>query len=441
VSGPHDNFMLLTIEKLIYGGDGLARTPPDAQGRSMAVFMPFVLPGECVEAEIAPGKAGFARGSVSQLVERSPQRIGAACPYFRRCGGCQYQHTSYEQQLEYKAGILCETLQRIAKIELKTEVQLHRSPPWNYRNRTRLRVQTGPEFALGYYRFGSHQFLQVRECPISSPLINQVMAKLVELRGCECPAAVEEIELFADASDERILAWAFCGRGANRETLSRWAESVRRELPSIVGMTFFPSRRRSEEEEPADQGSLAQTGAAEVLYRVHDTEYRVSAGAFFQVNRHLVNDLVSTVTGDVRGNQALDLYAGVGLFSVALARSFHHIFAVEASQTSYADLVHNSPANVKAVHGRTEDHLRNWPAQKRPDLVVLDPPRAGVGKAVSRLLVELGAPRVRYVSCDPATLARDLVPFLAAGYRIEEAHLFDLFPQTFHIESVLLLAR
>ena len=204
-------------------------------------------------------------------------------------------------------------------------------------------------------------------------------------------------------------------------------------------MTFFPSRRRSEEEEAADLKPLAESGASEVLYRVNDTEYRVSAGAFFQVNRYLLNELVSTVTSNAQGDLALDLYAGVGLFSTALARSFHHIFAVEASQISYADLVHNGAANVKAVRARTEDYLPL--ARKRPDLVVLDPPRAGVGKAVTRLLVELGAQRVRYVSCDPATLARDLAPLLAAGYRIEEAHLFDLFPQTFHIESVMLLAR
>jgi 23S rRNA (uracil1939-C5)-methyltransferase len=431
--------MLLTIEKLIYGGDGLARTPPDADGRSMAVFLPFVLPGERVEAETTPGKAGFARGSVAELVERSPERVEAACPYFQRCGGCQYQHIPYERQLEYKAGILRETLQRIAKIELKAEIKLHPSEPWNYRNRTRLRVQAAPEFALGYYRFGSHEFLPVRECPISSPLINRVMATLIELKGCECPAGVEEIELFADASDERLLTWAFCGRDGDRESLLRWGESLRREIPAITGMTFFPSRRRSEEEEAPDLKPLAESGASEVLYRVNDTEYRVSAGAFFQVNRHMLNELVSTVAGNAQGELALDLYAGVGLFSTALARSFHHIFAVEASQISYADLVHNGAANVKAVRARTEDYLSL--ARKRPDLVVLDPPRAGVGKAVTRLLVELGAQRVRYVSCDPATLARDLAPLLAAGYRIEEAHLFDLFPQTFHIESVMLLAR
>jgi len=480
--------MLLSIEKLIYGGDGLARTPAGADGRSMAVFVPFVLPGERVEAEIRQGKPGFARGSVTQLIEASPDRVEARCPYFQQCGGCHYQHIPYDRQLEFKAGILRETLQRIAKIksELESEIVLHASPPWNYRNRTRLQVRSAPEFppqtgktgrsgdpgfppqtgktgrsgdpgfALGYYRFGSHEFLPVRECPISSPLLNRVMARLLELRGLSCPAAVEEMELFADAADERLLAWAFCERETDKRDLLRWGEAIERELPEISGVTFFSSRRRSsergsseqrfEDEAPMDPKSLAQSGAKAIRYRTKNHAYQVSAGAFFQVNRYLIDELVSVVTGQARGDVALDLYAGVGLFSAALARNFHHIFAVEASQTSLADFVQNVPANVKAVGARTEnylrsEYLRSRPVQKSPDLVVLDPPRTGAGKVVIRSLVELGAPRVRYVSCDPATLARDIAPLLAAGYRIEEAHLFDLFPETFHIESVMLLAR
>src|ERR1019366_8404882 len=468
--------MLLSIEKLIYGGDGLARTAAGADGRSMAVFVPFVLPGERVEAEIRQEKPWFARGSVAQLIEASPDRVEARCPYFRQCGGCHYQHIPYERQLGFKAGILRETLQRIAKIGLKSEIRLHASPPWNYRNRTRLQVQTAPEFppqtgktgrsgdpgfppqtgktgrsgdpgfALGYYRFGSHEFLPVSECPISSPLLNRVMVRLLELRGLSCPAAVEEIELFADAADERLLAWTFCGREADKRDLLRWGEAIERELPEIGGVTFFSSRRRSserrlEDEATMDPKSLGQSGAKAIRYRTNNHEYQVSAGAFFQVNRYLIDELVSVVTGNARGDVALDLYAGVGLFSVALARNFHHIFAVEASQTSLADFVQNVPANVKAVGARTEDYLRSRPVQESPDLIVLDPPRTGAGKVVIRSLVELGAPRVRYVSCDPATLARDIAPLLAAGYHIEEAHLFDLFPETFHIESVMLLAR
>jgi 23S rRNA (uracil1939-C5)-methyltransferase len=441
--------MLLSIEKLIYGGDGLARTPAGEDGRSMAVFVPFVLPGERVDAEIRQQKPGFARGSVAQLIEASPDRVEARCPYFRQCGGCHYQHIRYEQQLEFKAGILRETLQRIAKIELKSElesgIRVHASPPWNYRNRTRLQVRTVPEFALGYFRFGSHEFLPVRECPIGSPLLNRVIARMLDLRGLNCPAAVEEVELFADAADDRLLAWAFFGREADKRDLLCWAEALERELPEISGMTFFSSRRRLEEDEGPDPKALAQSGAKAIRYRTKNHEYQVSAGAFFQGNRYLIDELVSVVTGDARGDIALDLYAGVGLFSAALAQNFHHILGVEASQTAYGDLVQNVPANVKAVGARTEDYLRgdyqrSRPA-RRPDLVVLDPPRTGAGKVVIRSLVELGAPRVRYVSCDPATLARDLAPLLAAGYHIEEAHLFDLFPQTFHIESVMLLAR
>jgi 23S rRNA (uracil1939-C5)-methyltransferase len=463
--------MLLSIEKLIYGGDGLARTPAGPDGRSMAVFVPFVLPGETVEAEIRQEKPGFARGSVTQLIEASPDRVEARCPYFRQCGGCHYQHIRYERQLEFKAGILRETLRRIAKIELTSEIRLHPSPPWNYRNRTRLQVRSAPEFALGYFQFGSHKFLPVRECPISSPLLNRVMARLLDLRGLNCPAAVEEIELFADAADERLLAWAFCGREADERDLLRWAEALQCGLPEISGVTFFASRRRSserrsperrsarerstqerwEDDAPLDAKLLAQSGAKSIRYQTigyqtNEHQYQVSAGAFFQVNRYLTDELISVVTGNAHGDVALDLYAGVGLFSVALAPSFHHILGVEASQTSHADFVQNVPANVKVVGARTEEYLRSVypksrPVRNRPELVVLDPPRTGAGSAVIRSLVELGAPRVRYVSCDPATLARDIAPLLAAGYHIEEAHLFDLFPGTFHIESVMLLAR
>jgi 23S rRNA (uracil1939-C5)-methyltransferase len=320
--------MLLSIEKLIYGGDGLARIPAGADGRSMAVFVPFVLPGERVEAEIRQEKPGFARGSLAQLIEASTDRVEARCPYFQQCGGCHYQHIPYDRQLKFKAEILRETLQRIAKIELKSEIRLHPSPPWNYRNRTRLQVRTAPEFALGYLRFRSHEFLPVRECPISSPLINRVMARLLELRGLNCPTMVEEIELFADAADERLLAWAFCGRDADKRDLLRWAEALARELPEINGVTFFCSRRRVEDDAPMDPKSLAQSGAKAIRYRTKDHEYQVSAEAFFQVNRYLVDELVSVVTSNARGEVALDLYAGGGLFSAVLARSFHHIFAV-----------------------------------------------------------------------------------------------------------------
>ncbi len=434
--------VLLSIEKLIYGGDGLSLAPPPpSDGRSMAVFVPFVLPREKVEADIQQQKPGFARGSLLEVVEAASDRITPHCPYFQRCGGCHYQHIPYERQLEFKAQILRETLQRIAKVELKDEIHLHPSPPWNYRNRARLQVRTVPHFALGYYRFGSREFLAVRECPISSPLINRTMARLTELDGNECPQSVEEIELFANASDDQMLVCAFSRGDAPQPDLLRWAENLRSEFPNLAGVSFFSSRQRSDDETAPDVRVLTQSGAPSLRYKTRHAEYQVSAGAFFQVNRHLLDELVSVVTGGAQGDLVLDLYAGGGLFSVPLAETFHHIFAVEASHTSMADLRQNVPASVKVVGTRTEQYLRSRPVRKRPDLVVLDPPRTGAGKAVTRSLVELGAQGIRYVSCDPATLARDLIPLISSGYRIEETHLFDLFPQTFHIETVMLLAR
>ena len=185
--------------------------------------------------------------------------------------------------------------------------------------------------------------------------------------------------------------------------------------------------------------------------------YRVSAGAFFQVNRHLTDELVNIVAGTGRGSgrdadrtaggdagatgTALDLYAGVGLFSSVLNREFERVIAVESSPTSHADLLYNSPANVKAVRATTEQYLENAAGKLRPELVVVDPPRSGLGEKVIRGLVKLNAPRIIYVSCDPATLSRDLGRMLPSGYRVEEAHLVDLFPQTYHLESVFHLVR
>jgi 23S rRNA (uracil1939-C5)-methyltransferase len=166
----------------------------------------------------------------------------------------------------------------------------------------------------------------------------------------------------------------------------------------------------------------------------------VSAGAFFQVNRFLIDELIAIVTNGAAGKLALDLYAGVGLFAAVLARSLAQVIAVESSQTSLADLRHNAPPEVKAVLATTEQYL-GQASGLRPDLIVVDPPRGGLGEGVVRSLSKLEAPKITYVSCDPSTLARDLRLMTSLGYRITNAHLIDLFPQTFHIESVFLLAR
>jgi 23S rRNA (uracil1939-C5)-methyltransferase len=432
----------LIIEKLVYGGDGLARLPADEHGNGKGVFVPFVLPGEHVEATLVDEKPGFVRARMQKVVLQSARRVQPLCPYFQRCGGCHYQHTSYEYQLEMKASILKENLRRIAKLELNLELGIHPSPPWNYRNRSRLKIQTVPEFALGYFKFNSHELLPVEECPISSPLINRAIAAFWEWgRAGQRTHGLDEVEFFADAEDSQLLVELYGGPDLAAPG-QQLAEELRATLPQVAGVVVFENS--SPFPSPQKSGQPRQTGVSGATTLVYHTEraaYRVSAGAFFQVNRHLVGELVGLVSDGRAGTVALDLYAGTGLFSSILSRGFAQVIAVESSQISYADLVHNSPANVKTVRATSEQYLQKASGKVRADLVVIDPPRSGLGTSVLNSLAEWGAPRLIYVSCDPATLARDLGRLLAAGYRVEQAHLVDLFPQTYHLESVFHLAR
>jgi len=462
--------LLLNIEKLIYGGDGLARlpasSPSDEHGRGKAVFVPLVLAGEKIEAALTEEKPGFARAQVQSILEPSPHRVEPACQYFGRCGGCHYQHADYAHQLEIKKEILRENLRRIAKLELQSEIQVHPSPPWNYRNRSRLQIQTKPTFAAGYFKLASHELLPIEQCPVSSPLINRGIATLWKMGQSEkaaerIAAGIREVEFFANAEDTQLLVELSCSAEARRAQVRVFAEELRAALPEIEGVVAFRDTQPSARPDASAPEPLLILGEPSLTYRTANASYRVSAGAFFQTNRHLTGELVKIVTQGRSGELALDLYAGVGLFSTALACDFRHIVSVESSQLSSSDLQYNLPSNGKAIQAATGQYLSrltddsprraensarsgegarasSFPA---PDLVVVDPPRSGLGEPVARSLVNLGAPRVTYVSCDPATLARDLILLPAAGYRVEQAHLVDLFPQTYHLESVLHLAR
>ena len=428
--------MELKIEKLVYGGDGLARLPGDERGPGKTVFVPFVLEDELVEVLPIEQKPGFTRAQLERVVQPSPLRVEPPCPYFQNCGGCHYQHTGYQHQLEMKASILRETLKRTAKMDLQCQLQIHSAGPWNYRNRTRLKVQSEPGFSLGYYKHRSHELLPVRECPISSPLINQAIRALMASGHEDKVAALREVEFFADSGDTSLLLEAYCELGTSATEAQTVADFLRSALPEVRGVIAFEQSAK----QLSEPRQVAAAGEPDLRYEAAGYSFRVSAGSFFQVNRFLIDQLASIVSGGASGALAVDLYAGVGLFSVCLARSFAQVIAVEPSQTSYRDLRHNAPQEVKAVRATTEQYLAKV-SGIRPDLVVADPPRGGLGENVIRNLAKLDSPRITYVSCDPSTLARDLRILQTSGYHIREAHLVDLFPQTYHLESVFHLAR
>lgn len=447
----------LTVEKLIYGGDGLARVPAQGNGgrvsaqpqdpkaRGKAAFVPFVLEGERVEAAVVEEKPGFVRARAEKILTPSPQRIEPHCPYYGRCGGCHYQHTSYEHQLQIKSAILTENLRRIAKIELPEAPQVHRSEPWNYRNRTRMQVHGGNRFALGYFRFGSHELLRIEECPISSPLINRATAALWQLgRSGSVPTHIEEIELFANHDDTRLLIEMNLDNHAEQAgtDVVEFVTDLRRAVPSIGGVALFRKEGDTLRHEVMPQSMRPVFGVDSLKYNAAGCEYRVSVGSFFQTNRFLVNEMVDLVTGGQEGDNALDLYSGVGLFTLPLAKNFVEVSAVEAAPYSYHDLRKNAPSNVSTYRALTQAFLAGIDdVTSRFDFVVADPPRGGLGEPVARKLAELAPPQITYVSCDPATLARDLKILLDSGYKIRETHLIDLFPQTFHIETVVKLEK
>lgn len=420
--------MNLTIEKLIYGGEGLARLPD-----GKAVFLPFVLPGEEVSATLGHQKSSYARATADQVLKPAATRITPKCPYFTSCGGCHYQHALYPAQLEIKRAILRETLLRNGKFDWKGEINTVSAEPWNYRNRTRMKVSGGADFAMGYHRLASHDLLPVKSCPISSPLINRAVEVVWEmgLAGL-VPGGIKEIEFCTDHADARMLIEVHHLAGAPGG--HEFAADLQKRMTEIKGAAIYAQGQGGDSQ-------LKETlGTPHLQYQVGERSFRVSAGSFFQTNRLLVQKLAQTVASDFFGKIALDLYAGVGLFANHLAKRFEQVFAVESSPASAADLQANALKNVVAVKSTTEKFLPRC-LNMHPDVVVVDPPRSGLGSKATQLLAALRVRRIVYVACDPATLARDVRTFLDFGYRVEEVFLVDLFPQTFHLESIIRLVR
>jgi 23S rRNA (uracil1939-C5)-methyltransferase len=427
--------MKLQIEKAVYGGSGLAHQT-EGEGTGRAMFVPFTLPGEVVKANLTEKSDAV----LVQVLEPSVDRVAPACAHFGECGGCHYQHAEYAAQVAIKAGILRETLER-AGLNTLPEIELHFAEPWGYRNRTQLRIATTHNaISVGYNRRGTNEFLAIRECPILAPQLWRAANALVQL-GAENSAAgrwvqgAVDVELFTDSDEKKLQMTIFVKN--NQSGFDKFCDRVKELVPELAGAgaSLAPTHRRSQRARP-----VGSWGAEGLSYRAADENYWISRGGFFQVNRFLLDELVRIVTAGREGSLAWDLYAGVGLFSRALARGFGHVVAVEAAAS---DLVRSfKGAGKHAVDATTVDFLRGAAVQReRPDLIVMDPPRAGVGAEVCALLARVSSPTMVYVSCDPVTLARDLKMLVDAGYSLPELHLVDLFPQTFHLETVAILRR
>ena len=440
--------MRLQIEKPVYGGAGLARQM-DGADSGRAVFVPFVLSGEVVEARLTGEKDGYAEAALVEVIEASAERVVPGCVHFGVCGGCQYQHARYGAQVAMKREILLETLGR-AGLEDLPEVKVHAGEAWGYRNRIRLRVaEDDGALRVGYSERGTAKFLAVRECPIAAPVLWRAAEAMLQLASNDKLAeswvrAAVEVEFFATADESRVLMTLFV-RKEQAKGFAEFCEALRGLVPELVGagVAILPADagRQGRRNERAKDG--VGWGVAGLGYEAVGRRYWVSRGGFFQVNRFLIEELVRVVTAGRKGALVWDLYAGVGLFSQALAEGFEQVAAVEGGETAARDLAGGlKKLGGRAVWAATAEFLRDAVVQReRPELVVMDPPRAGVGAEVCALLARVAAEEMVYVSCDPVTLSRDLRMMVDSGYRIKELHLVDLFPQTFHMETVVVLRR
>ena len=376
------------IERILPGGAGLAH----ANGETILVEL--AAPGDRLRVRLERRRGSVAFASIVEIIEPSPARTEPPCPYFGRCGGCDFQQLNYEAQLAAKVEIIRDCLRRIARLDYPENIPITPSPAaWHYRSRAQWQYDALRN-QLGYFERGSHTVCDVASCPVIVPALEETLESLRgRLRAGTLPREIREFQ--AVAGDE--------------------------------GASIFPP--------------LDEAGTREVSRRIGEHLYLFSANSFFQINQELLPALVAYAVDGARGAAALDLYCGAGLFTLPLAERFAHVTGVEAHPGAVAYARRNLTAAQLTNASLACASVGEWlsaeaNAHAGLDLILLDPPRTGAEEGVIDGLLLLGARRITYVSCDPATLARDLRGLTDGGYRLDSIAAFDMFPQTHHVETV-----
>lgn len=388
----------LTVDRLAAGGDAVARGPG-----GITVFVPLAAPGDRLRVRVTEVRRRFLRAEVVEVISAGPARVAPRCQVFGRCGGCAWQHLDYAAQLEAKRGILADALRRIGRHDLAAMPDVMASPePYGYRARARL---LGRDGVAGYRARRSHTLCPAAECPVLVPGLEPALA---EVRR-------------RTARDRALREWQAEIGSDGRVRIAEMGESVEATHEDVAD---------------ADERVGIAVGGDVVA---------LSSGSFGQANALLWDALHARVVEAAgRGERVLELYAGAGFFTLALARRFGRVEAVESSRTAVDDLRRNLARadldNVDVMRGRVDSVVPRR-VTGRPDVVVLDPPRTGVSAPVAQGIAKLSPRRIVYLSCDPATLARDTARMVEAGYALVHAEGFDLFPQTAHLEALAVLER
>ena len=405
-------FLELTLTGNAYGGESFGR---DADGRM--VFVPFTIPGEVVSVRPVETRKRWARAMPEAWIKRADQRIEPRCPHFQVCGGCHYQHIPYALQLEIKADIVRDQFVRIGGFEdPPIQASIPSPDPWNYRNNMRFHLTDDGE--LGLITFDGQRVFRIEECHLPK----QDLIDLWEQLDFGPTSAIEEISLRSGGEGEQMVV--IHGKDVPDIDIS---------IESSTSLVWTSPR-----------GDFILAGDDYFEFNLKPHPFRVSALSFFQVNTKIIPELVQQATALLAiqpGQTVFDLYAGVGLFSAAIAEAGAHVVAVEESPHACRDFVVNLDrfSHIELYEGAVGMALPQ--ALQEPDAILIDPPRAGLSRAALDAVLERSCPRLVYVSCDPATLSRDGKRLMAGGYTLESVTPIDIFPQTFHIETISVWTR
>lgn len=424
----------LTIESLAYGGSGIGRLD------GKAVFVPMTAPGDVITFHTVKEKKGYIEGELVEVKEASPIRREPPCPVYGDCGGCSWQHLPYSEQAKAKEDIFRETLWRLGTVEKECIKPIIAAPDeWNYRNRAQFKVRFAENtLHVGFYRRKSHFVIDIDQCPLMSPLINSVIGSMKKaLHNTPFRERVPQIDIAANDNDDRAIAIIHLTSPPSGEEV----KYAKEKLSSIEGLTslFMQVGKKSTLIKVFAEGEGKSSYDLDFDDRIIKLSF--SPGGFTQVNypqnRRLVEEAMIWVK-KWQPQNALDLYCGIGNFSLPLASYAKDVTAVENYERAVQDGRENAQSNgidnCRFITGNVSKMARQL-FEHRPDMVIIDPPRDGAAPAV-KMLVERKIPRIIYISCNPTTLARDLRYFTRGGYKIVSSQPVDLFPQTYHVESI-----
>ena len=420
---------VIEITSLAYGGKGLGRID------GKVVFVPFTAPGDVAEIEITADKKGFSEGRVTNLITPSPLRVEPECQFYGRCGGCSLQHMSIDAQLEWKQRILDETLRRIGKLEgVEFDRPIASPSPFNYRSRARFHVDGG---RAGFFEAGSHRVVDMDSCPLLDPLVNETFLDFKQsVLSVKVRPVIYSFEAGISEDDGRTVISILAAPSGGFD----WVEFLK-PVRHLKGFEVWVMKDRTR------KGKFVRAEKdTRLVYTAGGVRFSAGISVFSQVNaaqNRAMVDKVAEFAGLSGKESVLDLYCGVGNLSLPAAKRAARVTGVESSAQAVEEARANARRNAMENAVFHEGDAALWLKQNLKslerdgfDVLILDPPRGGEPQIAESLSTARPA-RIVYISCSPPTLGRDIRQLTGLGYNVSRAVLVDMFPQTYHIESIL----